>query len=872
MIVRNEAHIIHELLDAVAPYISSWVIVDTGSNDGTQELIRNHMARLGIPGELYERPWRNFGHNRTEALTLAQGHGDYIWVMDADDTIVGTPDFTRLSADIYRLRIKLDDTTFWRPQLFRDGLRVCYEGVIHEYAAWDDSCVVVRLDGEYHIEARTLGARSQDPQKFARDRDLLLAEVEHNPEDGHSVFYLAQTYFDLGDFINARKWYARRVEMGGVQEAVYFAMYRVAASMLLLGEPWPDVQDAFLRAWEFRPTRAESLYQIAGRYRLDQRYRLGYQFAKSAAEIPFPEQDRLFVSADLYAWRAIDEQAVCASWIGKHAEAFTLWRRLLARADLPDDDRQRIAGNRDICVPTMIEAASSYPDALVQRLIAGPSDTDVVVSLLAGPDRASTEHTLNTFLNCCTDVSRVGRFVVLDTGLSDQDPATLLERYGFLELAQPGPNEGPGAHLAHLRSQIHERFWLHLGQGWRFFAPENFITRLTAVLHAEPQVVQVGINLADAVKLTGASAAEQTVRRAPEAGRYLLTEEIAYGPAMFDTTRLDQAGGVQSTDTNPIAQLGRRAATAGLRTASLDEVLCIATVNQVQQPAQPIQVRYPQPQPRNTKEMSAGNDGPIFVGGAGRSGTTLMRVMLDSHPRICCGPEFKALPAIAEQYQLLTGFHRPVMESYGNALSDVQACFRTLIEGLAKNFRRAEGKPRWAEKTPHNVLYMVALGEIFPEARFIHVLRDGRDVTCSLLTMDWFDPSTGRKVDYVETMTGAARYWRDVVTEARQQAAHPSLTGRVLEVRYEALVTETAATMRQILEFLGEEWDDAVLSYQRKDRRGEPMESSTAGILKPVDQSALGRWQHDMTPRDKATFKAEAGALLTTLGYADADW
>src|ERR1700752_3099780 len=107
MIVRNEAHIVHEVLDAVAPYIASWVIVDTGSDDGTQDFIRNHMAGLGIPGELHERPWRNFAHNRSEALTLAQGRGDYIWIMDADDTLAGTPDFTRLDGDIYSLRYQL---------------------------------------------------------------------------------------------------------------------------------------------------------------------------------------------------------------------------------------------------------------------------------------------------------------------------------------------------------------------------------------------------------------------------------------------------------------------------------------------------------------------------------------------------------------------------------------------------------------------------------------------------------------------------------------------------------------------------------------------------------------------------------------------
>jgi len=202
MIVRNEAHIVHELLEVVAPYITSWVIVDTGSDDGTPDVIRSHMANLGIPGELHERPWRNFGHNRSEALTLAQGHGDYIWVMDADDTVVGTPDFGGLSADVYNLRYGQGaGFMYWRRHLFRDGLRWRYEGVVHEYAVCDDPFVEERLDGEYYIDSRRLGARNLDPQKYARDRDLLLAEVERNPDDGRSVFYLAQSYFDLGDFV-----------------------------------------------------------------------------------------------------------------------------------------------------------------------------------------------------------------------------------------------------------------------------------------------------------------------------------------------------------------------------------------------------------------------------------------------------------------------------------------------------------------------------------------------------------------------------------------------------------------------------------------------------------------------------------------------
>ncbi|MCU1696494.1 MAG: glycosyl transferase, family 2 [Mycobacterium sp.] len=557
MIVRNEAHIIEEVLGSVAPHIASWVIVDTGSDDGTQDVIRSHMAVLGIPGELHDRPWRDFGHNRSEALTLAKGHGDYIWVIDADDVVVGTPDFDGIHADVYNLRYGDGGMLYWRRQLFRDELHWRYVGVVHEYPDCDDPYVEERLEGDYYVNSRRLGARSQDPQKYARDRDLLLAEVERDPEDSRSAFYLAQSYYDLGDFANAHEWYARRLDMGGWDEEVYCAMFRAAESMSQLGLPWQEVQEAYLRAWEFRSIRAEPLHAIAYRYRNDQRYQLGHLFAERAAEIPLPA-DTLFVGADVYAWRITDEQAICASWIGRHEEAFRLCRRVLARADIPDDDRKRIAGNRDVSVPAVLETAVAYPDVLAQSRIPGPRDADIAVSLIAGPDRGATELTLNSFLNSCVDLPQACRVLVVNAGLSAEDRATLLERYRFLEFIPAGSGEGLGAQLAYIRSEIECRFWLHLGEGWQFFAPEPLISRLTAVLDAEPEVVQVGINVGDAVTLTGVSAAEDAVRRTVDGGRYVLTDVIARGPAMFDTGRVD------------------RATADGLKAASLDEVLCIA--------------------------------------------------------------------------------------------------------------------------------------------------------------------------------------------------------------------------------------------------------------------------------------------------------
>ena len=367
MIVRNEAHIIHELIAAVAASIDTWVIVDTGSEDGTPDVIRRLMAERGIPGELHQRAWRNFGHNRTEALALAQGRADYIWVMDADDAIEGDIDFSGLTADAYALRFK-DGSTYWRRQVFRDGLPWHYVGVVHEVAICDQPVSEARLEGNYHIVSRRLGARNRDPLKYARDAEVLLAEVNRDPDDARATFYLAQSYRDAGNFAAARQWYERRAAMGGWDEEVYCALYEAAQAMDQLGVPWPEVQSAYLRAWSARPTRAEPLHAIARRHRMEGEHRIGHLFAQQASRIPLPTTDLLFVDASVYEWRARDELAVCASWLGQWDETLEHCEGILARGDLPATDRARIAANRDQARQGRAGGGDPRP-ALTRRLL-----------------------------------------------------------------------------------------------------------------------------------------------------------------------------------------------------------------------------------------------------------------------------------------------------------------------------------------------------------------------------------------------------------------------------------------------------------------------------------------------------------------------
>ena len=113
----------------------------------------------------------------------------------------------------------------------------------------------------------------------------------------------------------------------------------------------------------------------------------------------------------------------------------------------------------------MIDAASSYPETLVRDLVPGRRDNGVTVGLVVGPHLRVAEQMLNSFLRCRVDVSRVDRFLVFEGGLPAADRAALLERYGFLEFAQGGRPDEDGL------AQIGGRFWLHLGEGWRFLLP-----------------------------------------------------------------------------------------------------------------------------------------------------------------------------------------------------------------------------------------------------------------------------------------------------------------------------------------------------------------------------------------------------------------
>jgi hypothetical protein len=256
MIVKNEAPVIRRCLDSVLPVISHWVIVDTGSTDGTQDIIRAHLAN--VPGTLHEREWQDFAHNRSESLALARPHADYSLVIDADDFLepLDGLDAPELTHDCYTLNIIDPPLRYVRKQLVSNRLLWRYRGVLHEFIDSEQKHTVGHLP--WPMRRNHDGARRRDPHTYAKDAEVFLRALETEQDAflrSRYTFYLAQSYRDSQLPLEAITYYQQRAQMGGWQEEVFYSLYQVAKLKESLGQPDHEVLIAYEAACQASNTR-----------------------------------------------------------------------------------------------------------------------------------------------------------------------------------------------------------------------------------------------------------------------------------------------------------------------------------------------------------------------------------------------------------------------------------------------------------------------------------------------------------------------------------------------------------------------------------------------------------------------------------------
>jgi hypothetical protein len=254
----------------------------------------------------------------------------------------------------------------------------------------------------------------------------------------------------------------------------------------------------------------------------------------------------------------------------------------------------------------------------------------------------------------------------------------------------------------------------------------------------------------------------------------------------------------------------------------------------------------------------------IIVGGSVRSGTTLMRTILDSHPNIAGGQE-SWLFVYRPNYERLAAEYDISLD----ALHDIRhrsTCLAHFIDLFFADYAERMGKPRWAEKSPGNVSSLEYIWRHFPQAKVIHMIRDGRDVVCSIDSQcDRLEDEgiiDGPNLDFPQRMA----MWREYVRAGLQWRGDP----RYLEVRYENLVGDPETTIRGVLEFVDEPWSDDVLRAHelQSQRKKKIVEYGTPEVHQPIFRDSIERWRRDLTTEQMNEAWRIAGDVLETLGYA----
>ena len=290
------------------------------------------------------------------------------------------------------------------------------------------------------------------------------------------------------------------------------------------------------------------------------------------------------------------------------------------------------------------------------------------------------------------------------------------------------------------------------------------------------------------------------------------------------------------------------------------------------------------------RDDAAGRPPAPFVVGANRSGTTLLRMMLDAHPELTIPPETHFVPDVIRLARRDGGTRVRMVRTmtrharwgdFGLGADEVSERLRALdpltpggaLRAFYGLYAERAGKPRWGEKTPGYATNMVEIQRALPEAYFVHLIRDGRDVALSAMDRAK-KPLTAGQV---------AKRWQRRITKARKQSRK---VNHYLEARYEDLVLDTEPALRRITDFLELEWDQGMLDYH--ERAGERLEEMARELpatekrpqleqdhrlkihaltKEPPKKDRVERWRDQMSEDDRLAFENVAGDLLDELGY-----
>jgi glycosyltransferase involved in cell wall biosynthesis len=316
-ILKNEAAIISRCLDSILPHVDYGLVLDTGSTDGTVDILKKAFTDAGKPVEVGHTVFHDFAQARNKALVLAQASAlpwNYLLLSDADMTlVVDDPDWTKqLNGGLaYDVRQMAGSLVYWNRRLLNRKADVVYRCPTHEFL---DVPTAGNLDG---IWFKDLADGHNRPGKFERDIKLLEDMLKTETNEGliqRAHFYLGQSYFDAKNWAKAAEHYKIRASLGGFAEEQWNAQLHYAHCLENSGDR-PGFVWEMLRAYELRPHRAETLYDLAKYFRERGENHSSLLFSEAGMD-PQPHADQLFVNKYAASTGMREEFSICAYYAG----------------------------------------------------------------------------------------------------------------------------------------------------------------------------------------------------------------------------------------------------------------------------------------------------------------------------------------------------------------------------------------------------------------------------------------------------------------------------------------------------------------------------------------------------------------------------
>lgn len=350
IMVKNEALVLEKTLEPfVQAGVTQFLVYDTGSTDGTPEVAQRFFNEHQLTDTLIvKEPFIDFATSRNNALKVAEKRfclTTFIMMPDAEwylNDPQALKEFCTKERDTqttaYMMLVHNKKERVHRPCLFKRAAHVRFKGSVHEYIQVP---VDIVPDSISFIWGTSEKGREKTGARFIQDRDCLLKSYAKNPHDGHTLFFLGQTYSCLKDHHNAYIFYEKAFPVASGDENKFETLYRLGLEVEELSKTdthytWRMAQDYYLRAYSLRPKRPEPLVRIAGYYIQQKQHALAFIFARHACELPMPAGELNFVEVGVYTFDRYAALSTCA-WAA-HEYAAGLWAAEKALAVRPDVD------------------------------------------------------------------------------------------------------------------------------------------------------------------------------------------------------------------------------------------------------------------------------------------------------------------------------------------------------------------------------------------------------------------------------------------------------------------------------------------------------------------------------------------------------